>query len=307
MDNIAVFSPNWIGDQIMAYPFFSQLRVENPHAKIHVFCRPWVASLQFQKQVDFVHICSGWKGVFSLATNKNLKKGVWTKGYCLNKSLSSRIGLLLLGSKKRFFFSEKKLQHRSLAYTDLLKTTAHPVFFNSPQFDPKREWPCSPLKTPHPAYFVVAPSSQAPSRQWDITCFIELIKKIKTQTQMSCVVVGSKKDFFLGQKIQEHTDCLNLAGASDVAQLYALFQNSHRVIANDSGLAHTAALCGAKVHVIWGAGNLKKTAPLGDNLTFSTSTPDCWPCEKNHCLRENEKNLCLSKITVEDVFEALCL
>ena len=42
---IGVYSPNWIGDAIMALPFISELRDQNPNAEINVICKDWVSGV----------------------------------------------------------------------------------------------------------------------------------------------------------------------------------------------------------------------------------------------------------------------
>ena len=54
LQRILVRSPNWIGDQVLAFPFFHYLRKNFPHAEITVCCVPWVADLQFRTLVDRV-------------------------------------------------------------------------------------------------------------------------------------------------------------------------------------------------------------------------------------------------------------
>lgn len=51
---ILVRAPNWIGDQVLAFPFFHHLRKAFPKAKITSVCVPWVADLQFRTLVDEV-------------------------------------------------------------------------------------------------------------------------------------------------------------------------------------------------------------------------------------------------------------
>ena len=53
---ILVRAPNWIGDQILAYPCFHYLRAGYPTAQITVVCQPWVASVQFRHLVDEVYV-----------------------------------------------------------------------------------------------------------------------------------------------------------------------------------------------------------------------------------------------------------
>lgn len=45
-------SPNWIGDQVIAYPFFHFLRRAYPRARIVTACVPWVEPIQFRNLVD---------------------------------------------------------------------------------------------------------------------------------------------------------------------------------------------------------------------------------------------------------------
>lgn len=54
--NILVRSPNWIGDQVLAYPFFYRLRQRFKDAKITAVCVPWVADVQFKNCVDAIHV-----------------------------------------------------------------------------------------------------------------------------------------------------------------------------------------------------------------------------------------------------------
>ena len=56
MKQILVRAPNWIGDQILAYPFFYYLRKAFPKAVITSACVEWVKEIQFKKQVDEVFV-----------------------------------------------------------------------------------------------------------------------------------------------------------------------------------------------------------------------------------------------------------
>ena len=42
---IAVYSPNWIGDSVLALPFIRCLRVSYPNAEIYIFCKEWVSGI----------------------------------------------------------------------------------------------------------------------------------------------------------------------------------------------------------------------------------------------------------------------
>jgi heptosyltransferase-2 len=55
-ETILVRAPNWIGDQVLAYPFFVALRAAYPRARITSVCVPWVRDLQFKNCVDEVRV-----------------------------------------------------------------------------------------------------------------------------------------------------------------------------------------------------------------------------------------------------------
>ena len=42
---IAVYSPNWIGDSVLALPFIRCLKSSYPNAEIYIFCKEWVSGI----------------------------------------------------------------------------------------------------------------------------------------------------------------------------------------------------------------------------------------------------------------------
>jgi heptosyltransferase II len=94
---IVVHAPNWIGDQILAYPFFHYLRQGYPAAQITVACVPWVASLQFRHLVDNVCVLPQpsssalWAKARALEAGAKLLRalGPWDWGICLPHSFAS--------------------------------------------------------------------------------------------------------------------------------------------------------------------------------------------------------------------------
>src|SRR5438034_1208662 len=94
---IVIRAPNWIGDQILAYPFFHYLRQGYPVAQITVACMPWVASIQFRHLVDEVCVlpqpnnASVWAKACALEAQGKLLRaqGPWDLGICLPNSFAS--------------------------------------------------------------------------------------------------------------------------------------------------------------------------------------------------------------------------
>lgn len=106
---ILVRAPNWIGDQIQAYPFFHELRARYPKAEIVSVCVGWVDSIQFRRQVDRVHVLprvdglSRWQKLRVLeAEARSLRaEGAWDLGIALPNSFSSAWLLYRAGCQKR--------------------------------------------------------------------------------------------------------------------------------------------------------------------------------------------------------------
>src|SRR4051794_40495628 len=94
---ILVRSPNWIGDQILAFPFFYYLRKAFPQAKISVACVPWVQSIQFRNLIDDIVVLpkaleptflSRWDAL-EIGARYIRQEGPWDLGITLPNSLSS--------------------------------------------------------------------------------------------------------------------------------------------------------------------------------------------------------------------------
>jgi len=154
--NILVRAPNWIGDQVMAYPFFHFLRKRYPRDRIVSVCVPWVQDLQFRNLIDDVvvvrppleHERSLWSRLGALErVGKELKnKGPWGLGITLPNSFGTawtlwRAGVearrgyalegrgILLNDARPWRESESATfqRHRAQAYVDLLSEGDSPA------------------------------------------------------------------------------------------------------------------------------------------------------------------------------------
>ncbi len=100
---IVVRAPNWIGDQVLAYPCFYYLRQGYPQAHITSVCPPWVAAIQFRHLVDEVCILpqpqgtSVWARLRALEAGARLlrTRGPWDMSLVLPKPFSSAWPLAL--------------------------------------------------------------------------------------------------------------------------------------------------------------------------------------------------------------------
>ena len=119
---IGVYSPNWIGDAVLALPFIKCLKVLYPNAKIFIFCKEWVSCI-YKNNPDVYDIITSKK--MALETIKGtIKFGLKIRYiqldhfYTLTDSFRSALVLKISGSSRTVGY---KSQMRSFLLTDSIK------------------------------------------------------------------------------------------------------------------------------------------------------------------------------------------
>jgi heptosyltransferase-2 len=359
---ILVRAPNWIGDQVLAFPFFFYLRKIFPKAEITASCVPWVKEIQFSGLVDRVHVLprpagSGLRDKW-VATEQAAKEirafGKMDLAFALPNSFGAAWFLYRTRSQERVGYStesrgllltqaiewneaeggssdaDSDRMHRAQAYLNLLQTFARTErvalpdvrkFWPEPpeneldlgrpgvveSFDWAKYWKVSQgILPPAGSYWVLAPGATAESRRWPVSAFAELAARIRKETGLKGLIVGGPKEAPLAQELVEDSSL----GLSDwtargtVAEIAPLFANAEFTVTNESGLAHVASLCGSFVQIVCGAADPRRTRPIGPGRVQVAVNPiDCWPCERNTCLRTTGPKLeCLGGILPEMVW-----
>ncbi|MGK5081839.1 glycosyltransferase family 9 protein [Bdellovibrionota bacterium FG-1] len=354
---ILVRAPNWIGDQVLTYPFFYYLRKANPQARIVVACVAWVEAIQFRDLVDDVYVLprsigTGLRARFEAvaAAARELRaevagRGEWDEAYCLPHSLSAAWLVFRAGAKIRrgygtdargvllkpaISWEKRKSTHRAEDYVGLLPPEAQPTglpvrgFWGVPpeneldpgsrgemeRFDALVAWPgAEPLDPPSGEYWIMAPGSQAPSRRWPLSQFAELARQVFFSTGWRGVIVGGPGEAPLARELvsDRSLGLLDMTALGSVASNWRLFAGARFTVTNDSGLAHVAALCGSPTQVVWGAGDPKRTEPLGPGKVRILFNPvECWPCERNQCALSAARQIeCLRGIQASQVWKEI--
>jgi heptosyltransferase-2 len=349
MQKILVRSPNWIGDQVLAYPFYYYLRKLYPQARITAVGPAWIESIQFLDLVNEVHVLQRplGSGVFAklraLEQEASLLRsaGRWDLAVSLPNSLSAAWLMFRSGSRERVCYNtdgrgllltrrqdwqDDRVSHRAVDYVRLLPLSLNEIegvrhFWGLPPeneldpgipgvvepFQPQKSWlRAQPIQSPLKDYWVLAPGSAAESRRWPVSRFAELARKVRDSTGLCGLIVGGPKEASLALQLTEDRSLglRDLTGQGTVADLWAVFQGARFTVANDSGLAHVAALCGSPTQVVWGAGNPQRTTPLGPGRVRVAFQPlDCWPCEKNSCALPSPRKLeCLQGLSSEMIW-----
>jgi ADP-heptose:LPS heptosyltransferase len=186
---ILVRAPNWIGDQVLAYPFFHHLRRAYPKAHIAAACVPWVSDLMFRSLIDETHVLprplgSGLKQRLDAIERGALmlsRAGPWDLGVSLPNSLSSAWLLYRAGAKRRrgyavdgrgWLLNERiawdgsPSLHRAQAYQDLIVERSE----DGERLEAREFWGTPPENDLDPGISPEAWSDACGTIPWEILC-----------------------------------------------------------------------------------------------------------------------------------------
>lgn len=348
-ESILVRAPNWIGDQILAYPFYYYLRKAYPRARIVSACVSWVKDIQFLDLVDDVFVLPKASGSGLMerlgAVDRGAKavrgRGPFDLAISLPNSFSAAWFMYRSGAKRRRGYradvrglllneslpwNPDPGRHRTQAYVDLLPDGAKPTapareFWGTypdndldekipgvkDRFDARASWSDAvALEPPKRPYWVLAPASNADSRQWPVGYFKELARKVRERTGWAGVIVGGPGDKSLARQLCDEEDLglLDYTGKGTVSALWKVFESARFTVCNESGLAHVASLCGSPVQIVCGAADPRRTKPVGPGRVQVAVNPvECWPCERNVCIQPPGKLIqCLRGISPDRVW-----
>jgi ADP-heptose:LPS heptosyltransferase len=148
------------------------------------------------------------------------------------------------------------------------------------------------------------------SKLWPIDNFIELAD-ILTGKGYAIAVLGDKDDRGVGCLIEEALKgkpVTNLCGQTGLKDLSHFLGQVEGYVSNDTGTLHFANAVGCKkVVAVFGPTSHERLMPRGENCQAVTSDLDCAPCVGNEFPErcKQERQICLEKVTVDAVIEAL--
>ena len=318
---IAVYSPNWIGDSVLALPFIKALKTRYPKAKVYMFCKDWVSDI-YKNHPDIDDIISVQNATLesSIGTIKcgfRLRKIKLDYFFTLTDSFRSALVLRVSGSSKTIGYtsqmrsflltnsrSKSKLTvHRSKKYLALLsdyeKLKIRPYLYISPS---EEKWGLKEMKKMGMDEPIgLFPFSVSNNRTIPKSTIIKWIQN----SQSDYLVFGSKNDIQkgkhlinLGQKLSIQSIC----GKYTLRQSIILISLCKYALAADSGLGHISAALGVPTISFFGVGSPNITAPVGKKVRI---IKHCYPCKEDLCENFNEEVVCLKKISKQDIEHAV--
>jgi len=315
--NIVVRSPNWLGDHVMALPFYRALRAAYGNSALCLL-RP-----ESMEGLDFPEIFTktmtfppserrGLSGARALS--RRLRTEHFDLSFSLAASFSSGLPFFLARIPCRLGFDRSGSsilltdylvwsqnlsgKHKSQLYLELLAyACGHPTHL-----------PKSELKSPSPRepMIVVAPGASISLRQWPYQS--EFLPKLRARyPHLRIVVVGTSAEKVWSEVIATLDDATieDKIGKTSLPELIQLCHRASLIISNDSGVAHIAGtLSEAPTLVVFGPGDPAYIAPLGPRVYgLRLESLPCSPCEKSYCKAIYGYQACLKGISAETLLE----
>jgi heptosyltransferase-2 len=308
---ILVRSPNWIGDQVMAFPFYRALREFFPQGRLTLLCTENLATLDvpghFEKKILLSRAARhSPRQIWKLA--RELRREGFDASISLTASFSSALLFFAARIPRRIGYGERSARwlltdprpwrgrgagrHKSSLYRELLP-----------------EKPTSQAATGAGAarreeLVIVAPGASIPLREWPY--FRELLTELRARYPgLRIAVVGGRSDELWAKRLDlgDSLQVENWIGRTTLDELVALCRRARLVIANDSGVAHLAAsLSEAPTLVLFGPGDPQYIQPLGPRVeAVRASGVACSPCESARCRAPFGYQQCLRVLGVDQV------
>ena len=325
---IGVYSPNWIGDAVMALKFIGRLRKKYAGDELIVIARDWVAAIYDNHPLINKVLPVPTKeltGVFNtIKTGRSLQKLNLDIFFMLPDSFRSaviawfsrsnaRIGFA--GQMRETFLTDqinlpKEAIHRSEKYIYLLQNDEKAQDFQQMGItlrDQEKKWANKILQENNVKDPIgLLTGSLAKSRSVPIGKWIEILKdKLADDNQF--VIIGEKRNAGNAQEIiaQVGDDkVISFCGKYTLRESIALISRCRAVIAADSGLGHIAADLDIPTISLFGAGDPEKTRPLGSLTQVITANVHCSPCGNNICGNNLEPMICLDTISSSQIWNA---
>ena len=227
-ERILVRAPNWVGDAVMATPFFGSLRRTFPEAAITCLCRPLVADI-FRYNPDINHVReldetfgrSGWKAIRANAAR--LKGEPFDLAISLPNSLSSalifffaripeRVGYRgdwrrIMLTRSMTFPKKGDRPHRVESYLRLLDLVAEPVHDRKLRLVIDGQSATAVDETlralnllPPTRFVALAPGAAQPNKMWMPDRFAALAQRLLNDG-LGVVLVGGPNERELCERV----------------------------------------------------------------------------------------------------------
>ena len=314
--NIAVYSPNWVGDAALALPFISHLKNKNPDSKVILVCKDWVESV-FHNNPNIDNVVSlsanQTRGVINtIQTGLLLRAKQIDYFYTLTDSFRSALIMWLSNSRYRIGYDTQNRSILLTKYFDLPRNNIHRskkylALIDRSEVNPderyihldddeikwaKEKMNKENINNPVALFpFSVAKSRTFPKKK---------INEWLSGSSEHFVIFGAGSDRKNAKEIiyqNKNIKITSFCGDYELRKSIALISSCKYAIASDSGLGHISSIIGIPTISFFGAGRSIETRPIGRRNVIIDKSELCNPCKKNIC--------CFNSIKKADVNYAI--
>ena len=332
VQKICVIHLNQIGDLVFSLPLLKALRDNFPASKIHSILRPYLQELLDhspfvdeliprqsgvqealkllgkirQTHYDLLVTLSNSPGGLFLATwsGARIKAGFRRFPWHLGLDIQAEVE-----GHHSWYNNLKLLRGLNLE----VKKRDYVGLLTLPTPEPSEKLAGSTVTRPRGKYVVVAAgtSVRRSVKAWEEGKFGELILRLKEQYGLEPVLVGSKGDRAVNDRIIETiraldphltlNPILNLTGKIGLKDLCSVMKEASLFVGVDSGIMHLASALDIPVVGIFGPTDPFYVGPLNEkSVVVREEGIDCMPCYLKGC----EERKCLKRLDVTKVFQS---
>lgn len=309
-----VISPNWIGDAVMAQPLLRLLHEKHPERAIDVLAPPPVAPVWRQmREVDSVIETPFRHGALQLKERWKLARVLRRRAYCEAYVLPNTLKFALLpwlaGIPRRIGYKgESRYGLINVMHFDDAAAPRPMVAFYAALAQPPAASPATGLPRPELTMraeqisavcarvgleldrplIVFAPGAEfGAAKRWPAGHFAELAGTVlKAAPRAQVALLGSPNERDVCTEIAarvKHAGVFNLAGATALAEAFALIARADAVVSNDSGLLHVASALNRPVIALYGPTDPDHAPPFSDVARALSLRLACAPCRQREC------------------------
>ncbi len=321
---IALRSPNWIGDCVMALPAIYALKKRFPESEITLVTKPYLK--------DFFLNVRELSEIVTIPENRSLLK-TWKRarrmhlqnhdiGILFTNSFKSALIFRMAGIRnivgysrdgrgfllrKRFQFPKNDRHHRFF-YIDLINQLFDGDFvdasinilrFSKTELTAVRQkLGTLGIEIKRPIIGISPTAAYGTAKMWPSDQFNHLISRLQTiYPDIQVVLFGSEKEAQRIDRVVKGIDrnCYNLAGKLTLRESMAAISLCRLFISNDSGLMHLADALGIPLLGIFGPTIPHKTRPIGKQSEILFKKVSCSPCKFRECPIDHR---CMTGLTV---------
>lgn len=144
-----------------------------------------------------------------------------------------------------------------------------------------------------------------PARNWLPDRFAALADRLIGELGATVIFVGGGEDRELVRTVMTamKEKAVSAAGELSISHSAALLARCACLVSSDTGPLHLATAVGTPVVGLYGSTDPRRTGPIGRGHRVLLKDLPCVPCEEKDCSLGTR--VCMSDITVDDVYEAV--